>query len=54
MDGGRRGGERGVTIMKRIFIVLLGTACVLGPTAGFAQGGFGHGGGFVRNLVVAP
>ena len=32
--------------MKRIFIVLLGTACVLGPTAGFAQGGFAHGGGF--------
>ena len=34
--------------MKPIFIMVLGTgtACVLGPTAGFAQGGFGHGGGF--------
>ena len=53
MDGGRRGGERGVTIMKRIFIVLLGTACVLGPTAGFARDGFAHG-WWTRDLVEAP
>jgi hypothetical protein len=32
--------------MKRIFAVLLGMSCVLGPTAAFARGGFGHGGGF--------
>jgi hypothetical protein len=32
--------------MKRICIVLLVMACVLGPTSAFAQGSFGHGGGF--------
>ncbi|HEY4858819.1 MAG TPA: hypothetical protein VII14_02655 [Xanthobacteraceae bacterium] len=40
--------------MKRIFAVLLGTACVLGPTAGFAQGGFGHGGGFAPGPGSGP
>lgn len=32
--------------MKRIFVVLLGTACVLGSTSAFAREGFGQGGGF--------
>jgi hypothetical protein len=32
--------------MKRIFAVLLGMSCVLGPTSAFARGGFGHGAGF--------
>jgi hypothetical protein len=40
--------------MKRIFIVLLGTACVLGPTAGFARDGFAQGAepGFGRGAVM--
>ena len=40
--------------MKRIFIVLLGTACVLGPTAGFARAALVTVVDLLRNLVVAP
>jgi hypothetical protein len=34
--------------MKRVFAVLLATACVLASTPGFARGGLGHGGGFAN------
>jgi hypothetical protein len=46
--------------MKRVFAVLLATACVLASTPGFARGGLGHGGGFanrggfVRNPTTLP
>ena len=35
--------------MKRVFAAVLATACIVASTPGFARGGFGHGGGFVRN-----
>jgi hypothetical protein len=39
--------------MKRVFAAVLAVACVLGPTAGFARGGFGHGAGFANGFSTS-
>jgi hypothetical protein len=36
--------------MTRVFAGILAVVCVLGPTASFARGGFGHGARFAHGF----
>ena len=40
--------------MKRVFAIVLATACIVGATPSFARGGFGFGGGFRGGFVRNP
>jgi hypothetical protein len=40
--------------MKRVFAIVLATACIVGSTPSFARGGFGRGGGFRGGFVRNP